>query len=88
MAGNGPTADIRRWDRLSPQWEVLNQLEILILLGQHFDIDQAPGMNDMYGNWKKQKKNWRHMMNHVFSRDFYSGIVLYTAVSWLEAFPE
>ena len=88
MAGNGPTADIRRWDRLSPQWEVLNQLEILILLGQHFDIDQVPGMNDMYGNWKKNTKKLKAYDESCFSRDFYSGIVLYTAVSWLEAFPE
>ena len=51
MAGNSPTADIRRWwDRPSPQWEFLNQLEIILLLGQYSDIDQAPGMNDMYEN--------------------------------------
>ena len=48
MAGNSPTADIRRWwDRLSPQWEFLSQLGILILLGQHFDIDQDLGMTCM-----------------------------------------
>ena len=42
--------------RLSPQWEFrLSQLEILILLGQHFDIDQAPGMTSM--KTKKKKNN-------------------------------
>ena len=51
MAGNGPTADIRRWwNRFSTQWEFLNQVDILLLLGQHVDIDQVPGMNDMYEN--------------------------------------
>ena len=48
MAGNSPTADIRRWwDGLSPQREFLSQLGILILLGQHFDIDQDLGMTCM-----------------------------------------
>ena len=51
MAGNSSTADIGCircwWDRLSPQWELLSQLGILSLLGQHFDIDQVPGMTCM-----------------------------------------
>ena len=78
MAGNSPTVDIRRWwDRLSPQWEFLSQLGILILLGQHFDIDQVPGMTCMK-TIKKIKLFWKHMINHVLSRDFYSRMVLYT----------
>ena len=78
MAGNSPTADIRRWwDRLSPQWEFLSQLGILILLGQHFDIDQAPGMTCMK-SIKTIELFWKHMINHVFSRDFYSRMVLFT----------
>ena len=79
MAGNSPIADIRRWwDRLSPQWEFLSQLEILLLLGQHFDIDQVPGMTCMKTIKKKIKLFWKHMINHVFSRDFYSRMVLFT----------
>ena len=56
MAGNSPIADIRRWwDRLSLQWEFLSQLEILLLLGQHFDIDQVPGMTCMKTMKKEDK---------------------------------
>ena len=65
------------WDRLSPQWELLSQLGILSLLGQHFDIDQVPGMTCMK-TIKKIKLFWKHMINHVFSRDFYSRMVLFT----------
>ena len=67
MAGNSPTADIRRWwDRLSPQWEFLSQLGILILLGQHFDIDQDLGMTCMK-TIKKDKvvlKAYESMKSH------------------------
>ena len=81
MAGNSSTADIGWircwWDRLSPQWELLSQLGILSLLGQHFDIDQVPGMTCMK-TIKKIKLFWKHMINHVFSRDFYSRMVLFT----------
>ena len=68
MAGNSPTADIRRWwDRLSPQWEFLSQLGILILLGQHFDIDQDLGMTCMKTIKKKDKvvlKAYESMKSH------------------------
>ena len=81
MAGNSSTADIGCircwWDRLSPQWELLSQLGIISLLGQHFDIDQVPGMTCMK-TIKKIKLFWKHMINHVFSRDFYSRMVLFT----------
>ena len=65
MAGNSPTADIRRWwDRLSPQCEFLSQLGILILLGQHFDIDQDLGMTCMKKKDKVVLKAYESMKSH------------------------
>ena len=86
MAGNSPTADIRRWwDRLSPQWEFLSQLGILILLGQHFDIDQDLGMTCMKTIKKKKiKLFWKHevslkLLNSIVTqnRSNYSKQVLF-----------
>ena len=86
MAGNSPTADIRHWwDRLFPQWEFLSQLEILLLLGQHFDIDQVPGMTCMKTIKKKITLFWKHMINHVLVVISILEWCCLLAVSWLEA---
>ena len=78
MAGNSSTADITRWlDRLSTQWEFLSQLTSYTVRAT-FWYWSGPRY-DMYENYKKNiKLFWKHMINHVFSRDFYSRMVLFT----------